>query len=62
MDFDANRTQKEVTDISTHSIKPSGPSVIIDVEASRMIKMTKTKTPPRNQLKNSNVSTVINFV
>ena len=24
--FDANCTQKEVTDISAHSIKPSGPS------------------------------------
>jgi hypothetical protein len=24
--FDANCTQKEVTDILTHSIKPSGPS------------------------------------
>ena len=26
LDFDANCTQKEVTDISAHSIKPSGPS------------------------------------
>jgi hypothetical protein len=30
MHFDANYTQKEVTDVLTHSIKPSGPSANFD--------------------------------
>ena len=49
--FDANCTQKEVTDISAHSIKPSGPSVIY----------VGNQNPTTNPLKNSNVSSVINF-
>ncbi|MGB6627707.1 MAG: hypothetical protein WBE61_06220 [Nitrososphaeraceae archaeon] len=39
--FDANCTQKEVTDVLTHFIKPSEPSLIY--VGKRMIKMTRPK-------------------
>ena len=39
--FDANCTQKEVTDVLTHFIKPSEPSLIY--VGKEMIKMTRPK-------------------